>query len=440
MENNDKELKSQSGNKLKVGIAVALIVLGIIGVAVLCLKFAGKGFSNTRPTTCPATDTVRSIAVSYLEEGEIAETVTTDIPNLEIQAEDPVKTKKGDITEKKGHINPLNDAVCVYVDSSKENDSYTITYCQDGKSLWATDISGYWVKDINFAKDCVYAIGETYPARAGDEYVYFTKLDLGGKVIFTQKIDHDLESEGMVKVIDNGDGTCTAFSYEIAGKIICAATYDSNGNMVSDHKIKTDQFMTLHDVIRVGDGYLLRVGEIALDRGEVFYRLDKEYNISDGLIYGNDGNLLHIRDTIEYEGRLYISAYAVGVKASTGKQYEIDNLVSHVAQNPGSGALDDSSLAERLREEYTAILLVCDEQTGEPTKCFTVPGSMGTDLSVNKDNMLAWGAETVVYAQFAAPTVSSHIIEGTCRIYRYFFDTSDTFRGFEQGGISLYMR
>ena len=73
-----------------------------------------------------------------------------------------------------------------------------------------------------------------------------------------------------------------------------------------------------------------------------------------------------------------------------------------------------------VRENYTAVLLVCDPEGGEPRTFYAVKGALGGVLRLTDAGELEWDAETIE-STFFSPATNSFTIGGTCRIVRYTF-------------------
>jgi hypothetical protein len=78
-----------------------------------------------------------------------------------------------------------------------------------------------------------------------------------------------------------------------------------------------------------------------------------------------------------------------------------------------------------MRDNYTALLLVCDPDGGQPETFYQVEGSLGGKLSVSERGELLWDVESFT-STFFSPATSAFSIGGTCQVYRYTFDGSGT--------------
>ena len=74
-----------------------------------------------------------------------------------------------------------------------------------------------------------------------------------------------------------------------------------------------------------------------------------------------------------------------------------------------------------VRENYTAVLLVCNPASGEPEEFYSAEGSLGGDLSLTEEGQLLWQVESVAET-FFSPATSSFTIGGACQIFQYTFN------------------
>ena len=75
-----------------------------------------------------------------------------------------------------------------------------------------------------------------------------------------------------------------------------------------------------------------------------------------------------------------------------------------------------------VRDNYTAMLLVCDPTRGTPQEFYSVKGSLGGELSLRDSGMLLWDVESIT-TTFFSPGTSSFTIGGTSYVFRYTFDS-----------------
>lgn len=149
-------------------------------------------------------------------------------------------------------------------------------------------------------------------------------------------------------------------------------------------------------------------------------------NITESFSYGDEDSYYYITDMIEYNGNIYLSAYAVPRLAnedqSAGGRYEIAGVLNYLFDN-NIWEISSDELTPMVRDNYTAMLLVCEPNAGKPQEYYSVNGSLGGKLSVSDTGNLLWDVESIT-STFFSPATSSFTIGGTSYVFRYTFDTS----------------
>ena len=92
-----------------------------------------------------------------------------------------------------------------------------------------------------------------------------------------------------------------------------------------------------------------------------------------------------------------------------------------------------------IRDNYTAVLLLCDPQGGAPETFYSVKGSLGAGLTVNDAGELVWEVESVANT-FFSPATNSFTIGGTSQVFRYTFDAAGTLLSQEDTGETVPYR
>ncbi|MBD5384698.1 MAG: hypothetical protein HDR72_06840 [Ruminococcaceae bacterium] len=246
---------------------------------------------------------------------------------------------------------------------------------------------------------------------------WLARLDDNGNKLWEHQLNHGFENEYIAEVLDNGDGTLAVISRGDL-EYLCLSQYDMNGNELSFKKTRVGN-KGIWNAVRLGDGYLVQLGSYLDGEHAHLAKLDRDGNITDNFVYESDDCDYHITDMAEFEGKVYLSAYAVP-KQNDGSGYEIANILDQVfAMN--SYDISNEELTPLVRDNYTAVLLLCDPEGGEPETFYSVKGSLGGKLDVG--DTLKWDTERV-FETFYSPYTSSLTIGGTCRVYRYSFDKS----------------
>ena len=175
---------------------------------------------------------------------------------------------------------------------------------------------------------------------------------------------------------------------------------------------------------KLGDGYLVQLGNVL---GNVRHtarlvKLDRWGNVLDNFTYEEDGVNYYITDMAEFGGKIYLSAYAVAAQTDAGGRDEIANVLKYIWENHKDDLMNVSveEITPLVRDNYTAVLLVCDTESYEPTTFYSVRSSLGAELQV-VDGRLEWNVHSIVNV-FFSPFTSSFSVGGTCKVYRYSFD------------------
>jgi hypothetical protein len=142
----------------------------------------------------------------------------------------------------------------------------------------------------------------------------------------------------------------------------------------------------------------------------------------------------------EYEGRIYLSAYAVPKMQDEGLRHEIAAILDYVfSKEEVRWDISSEELTPIVRENYTAMLLICDPEGGAPKTFYSVKGSLGGDLSVNTSGQLEWNVESIT-TTFFSPVTSYFTIGGNCAVFCYTFDAEGNLMGQTDTGNTVPYR
>lgn len=204
----------------------------------------------------------------------------------------------------------------------------------------------------------------------------------------------------------------------------------------SGHSIKLREQWVVNSV-RTGDGYPVQFGDgtniwswpwFGNASSPGVFKLDRDGNL-DSFTYEGEDCDYYITDMIEFEGRMCLSAYAVPKSDSNRRDVptEIVNIVDYVKKylkkdyKKDDWGITSEALTPLVRDNYTAVLLLCDPEGGAPETFYSVTGSIGGKLAVNDAGGLVWNVESVVdtyYSPFGFCRLG-----GTCQVFRYTFDS-----------------
>lgn len=267
------------------------------------------------------------------------------------------------------------------------------------------------------------------------DHGFITRIDENGNKLWQRELHHGFENEYIRAVLDNSDGTWAVLS-EGDFEYLCVTQFDIDGYELSFSKTRPDEEskIRLLNAIRLGDGYLVQFRTINSSNGaeEVsLAKLDNSGNISDKFVYESDDCAYRITGMAEFEGKVYLSAYAMPKKSSESYR-EIGDILSTFG---GYTEITSEKLTPLLRDNYTAVLLVCDTSAGTPETFYSAKGSLGGALDVS-DNTLRWNIESIVSSGYS-PFTSSSGVAFNCKVYRYSFDKTGALLGCEDTGKTV---
>ncbi len=291
----------------------------------------------------------------------------------------------------------------------------------DGENLiWSVTVSEFEIDGYSIVSDGVIAYGEndTY------SYLCMAKIDLHGNLKWAQTIHNGFKKEYISEILENADGSYAVISRGDL-QYFCLSQYTADGKLIHFSKTKVGNY-GIWNAARFGDGYIVQLGSYQSHDNTKIVKVDYEGNITEAFSYSGEDAYYYITDMIEFNGHIYLSAYSVPKLAdedkSAGSRYEIAEVLNYLFDH-GIWEISSEELTPMVRDNYTAMLLICDSNAGTPQEFYSVKGSLGSKLSVSDTGMLLWDTESIT-TTFFSPATSSFIIGGTSYVFRYTFDSS----------------
>ncbi len=296
---------------------------------------------------------------------------------------------------------------------------------EDGELLWSVPISLFWVNGITTVSDGVIAYGETPTwSSAQHSYAWMAKIDSEGSLLWTCMLNNGFKDEYIAEILENEDGTYAVISRGDY-KFFCLSQYSSGGKEISFQKTEVGNY-GIWNAARFGDGYIVQLGSHMTNEYSRIVKVDRQGNITESFSYGSEDAYYYITDMIEYNGNIYLSAYSVprleDEAQSAGGRYEIAAVLNYLFDND-IWKISSEELTPMVRDNYTAMLLVCDPNVGTPQEFYSVKGSLGGKLSLGDSGMLLWDVESIT-STFFSPQTSAFTIAGSSFVFRYTFDSA----------------
>ncbi len=426
-------------------LAAALLLGGVFTAAAEAKEyneamtfFAENSLSAQGLTRAEIKKVYRDIKTGRFAYGKTAEVIVNAVPGYELPAPEALTPEDLETLWNRGVWFANLPASgygyktdCVY----KENpalgfetlEKSTVECYKDGALLWTADFDAFNVEGCAHT-----ALGTAvwgYGYAAGDlltDHGLLSLVDDAGSVRWVKQVRHGFaKGEYVCAVLDAADGNLAVIS---RGNLntLCFGLYDKNGTPLSAAKTEVGNAGILR-AARLGDGYLVQLGSSLQPELNRILKLDAAGNALDAFTYTEDGKDYYITDMLEFGGNAYLSAYAVPEQRDEGGRNEIANILDFCFEKQNF-SVSPEELTPVVRENYTAVLLVCDPAGGEPRTFYAVPGALGGALRITDKGELEWDAETIE-STFFSPATSSFTVGGTCRIVRYTFGANGKLTG-----------
>ena len=443
---------------LKWGTLAACIVLVISLAGTACVVeakeyhtavefFENNGLSTEGLSRSDVKAVYRDITTQRFTYDKTAQVLKRSVPGLEISQREPTPEELAALWNQNAQRGNRQGAGIIYrtnyqmkLDELKGFDvlDKSILNCyQNGELLWTTEFPDLLVEDSVFTSAGTAVWGENDIWSNEFMYSSIARLDDSGNILWQRQLNHGFKHERISHVLDNGDGTWVVISQGNC-EYLCLSQYDIDGNELSFCKTEVGNH-GIWNAIRLGDGYLIQLGGRNAGETAQLVKLDREGNVLDTFTYKGENCDYYITNMVEFGGRMYLSAYAVPKQVDEGGRHEIANILDYLSDNK-FGIISDEELTSLVRENYTAVLLLCDTEGGIPEVFYSIKGSLGGALRVNEMGELVWDVESVADT-FFSPVTNAFTIGGICQVFRYTFDADGTLISQEDTGeTSPYYR
>lgn len=412
--------------------------------------FEENGLSTSGLSRAEIKEVYRDIVTQRFEYGKTAEVIMRTVPGYEIVQAEPTPdelemlwsnnvSNNASIYSYNGR--PLFEKGYDYrirtVERYKEENGQqvyvgfdkSVLECYYDKTLvWMTDFDGIVIHGSAHTSVGTAVWGINYSVFTSSQNPIIPVLalvDENGKVMWEKTLNHGFKYENIVSVIDNGDKTIAVIGRNSASTL-CLSQFDDKGNQLSYKGIDVGN-LGVGKAVKLGDGYLVQLGNIFYDVRHTarLIKLDKDGNITDNFTYEENGVDYYITDMAEFGGKIYLSAYAVPTQKYDSGRYDIENILRYIFEKRAENGqtvpeISSEELTPFVRDNFTAVLLVCDTESGAPATFYSVGGSLGAELQA-VGGKLEWNVQTIASTYFS-PYTNSFTIGGKCKVYRYSFD------------------
>ena len=404
----------------------------------------------------------RDITTKSFTYGKTAEVIRQAVPGWEIDQKEPTPEEIAQVWQQKtqaaavdtGEIDPAIDPRLGpgirYIREEVHRETWneqtgsfekSVLKCyRDRQLIWTAEFTDFLVGGCEHFPEGTVVWGQTISlSSAQKSFLWLAFVDDSGQILWQRRYDHAFMDEYAAAVLENDDGSWAVISRGDL-KFVCLICVDRDGRELSFRKTEVGN-LGIWNAARLGDGYILHLVSYLEGDYAHLYRMDRKGNLTENFFYEGDDCVYHIVDMAEFGGQVYLSAYAVPKQDTPGYgreeiydilDYAFNKMQDGWEYNDGLFYFDDE-LTRRVRDNYTAVLLICDPAGGAAKTFWSVKGSLGGKLSVNDSDQMEWDVESI-FTTFYSPMTSSFSIGGSCTVFRYTFNEAGSLIGQTETG------
>lgn len=449
-ETSEKPIKITYPKRRVLALAACLFVVAFLGFGVYAYTVEWKGYSDDVTPSCPTKEEIKDITINtwtLSEElyGLEKKTSTHSVIGYELATTELTTEEIKDRLQSMSNKQTDYQVKWLSYNEQIERDDGVKCYVEKyeaGSLVWQIPFT-YFMNTHTVVSDGV-ILKASVDEADGSSYEWLVKIDTDGNVLWKYKLDH-MRSECLQKFLENADGSYTVITRGFnnhAETHLGFMQMSADGKKLFFKKSRAAGDFRVSNVVRLKDGYLLQL--VFGYQKDKFVKIDFDGNVIKGFSYFYDSEDTHYRITsmIELNGKVYLSAYAVPKSSGEDKYLNLRDEMSYILQYIhdkffGSGKVPNfkelvspegliplEEVIPMLQGRYTAMLFVCDAETGVPQQFFSVKGCRGGKLSVSESQTLLWNIENFVDFFFSPYTNSFTVIDSSC-VFRYTFDADD---------------
>lgn len=324
------------------------------------------------------------------------------------------------------------------------NDSIFRKY-HNGEQVWEitlTDLTVHGFYNNPASKETpVLVYGYTpYDLIANGQTASLIALDADGNIVWRAEQDNGDSFDQIQTVLCDADGSYVAFGrYEDAERsYLCVNKYSKGGQPTAFTPIDLE-YSGIENAALTEDGYLVEVYSYANRIHSLVLKLDKDGTLVDSFQYESDDSEFYVTDFCEHNNKVYISGYTT--PKGPGKYLSFMNDFFTLKEDILMATLDGNTLTKDellalYRKQFTAVLLICEPESGTPEDFYTIKGSLGDEVYVNNDSV-CWFTKDIIESSYTPEEAElvNNVIYVTkqadyrmlCRFYANTFDTEGAF-------------
>lgn len=272
-------------------------------------------------------------------------------------------------------------------------------------------------------------------------------LDAEGKILWKtfQNNGASYDYDAIYAALRNPDGSYTTFSRcsigNEVGDHICVNKYSKDGTPVFSNVLDIKDH-TIEHVALTESGYLIHLSSYILVDFSRVLKLDFDGNLVGDFRYESEDCDFYISDFCELNGEVYISGYTTPKAPEEVVAYSRRDIFMLNMELADGVVRSDEELLDLFRDNFTAVLLVCEPDSGTPKEFYSVAGSIGDEVYVAGDSV-CWFTKDIIDSSYSADvqfdtfgvTTTNPKSAILCRFYANTFSPDGTFK--EQKKLDL---
>ena len=451
-----KKTERNTNRRLKkriAALAAGLLIFAAAGIIAFTISaeareyqkaaafFEENGLSMQDLTRTEVKEVYKDITTKSFSYDKTADVIRQAVSGLEILQEEPTPEELAAIWDFNilGNTLPGNGIKLVCDDIYEYDEDLgadrlkksVLKLYQDGKLIWTAEFPESYVGYYEFTKEGTVVSG------ARERYVFeeavnmsvirndpwIAVVDDGGKIRWQSPLEHGTDRsimENVASVMRNDDGTWAVIS-QVDLKELCLSTFDDQGNELDSRKTEIGKHYGVWDAARLGDGYILQIGAHYPEYTSKLCKMDRDGNLQESFSYEAEGLDYYFTDMVEFGGQVFLSGYSAVKQKNKNRNHELADVLDYVFEKK-DWDISGEELTPMVRDNYEAVLLLCDPEGGSPRTFYSVKGSLGGKLNVNEDQ-LEWDVESI-NGTFFSPATDSFTIGGSCKVFRYTFSST----------------
>lgn len=323
----------------------------------------------------------------------------------------------------------------------------------NGEKVWELSfqniqIYGYYGDPVDDSKPVLVYGTNVSSADSKDEVVTLIALDTDGTILWETVQNNTPGSDQIDAVLSNPDGSYTTFGRcatdnKQSGNCLCVNKYSKNGTPLSANTIDISDHI-IENVALTESGYLMHLSSYVIADFARVLKLDFEGNVVGDFSYESEEYDFYIADFCELNDTVYISGYTAPKIEKKVVAYNMRDVLFLRSELAGNDTHSREELLGMFRDNFTAVLLACEPDSGSPKKFYSVAGSLGDEVYVAGDSV-CWFTKDIIDCSYSPQEITmignvGHVTSQTklailCRFYANIFNPDGTFK--EQKKLDL---